>query len=229
MLIAEIIEARTSSNPFRRGTLTEIALPAKMQDAYEALTAAGYELIGDGSFARLFHKAGARYVLKLFSTHDEPYLAFIKLIRESNNIHFPKIFGKVVQVTPHYYALRMEQLTPIGSDWKDVAMVRKYIRAFEARRKPGQQIAPEVEAFMQARPQLKDACDLINRNLIGRFFCDISPANVMMRGDTLVIIDPVSAHAAQNKSLRDNLPAVLYASTQGDTTASTRPSAHPPN
>lgn len=48
--------------------------------------------------------------------------------------------------------------------------------------------------FVQQHPTLLEACDLIS-NLISTdrylFLCDIRLANVMFRGSTLVITDPI--------------------------------------
>lgn len=43
---------------------------------------------------------------------DKGYWAFVKLVQEHPNIHFPRFIGKPLAITQHYNAVRMEKLLP---------------------------------------------------------------------------------------------------------------------
>ena len=47
--------------------------------------------------------------------------------------------------------------------------------------------------FMQGYPKLEQACDLVIDNLLPKFELDIKRDNIMMRGKTIVLSDPIKS------------------------------------
>lgn len=184
--------------------LDELSRPADMKDVFTLLAKAGYqqkmENDAPGAFGAVWHKPGAPYVLKIFSSSDYAYEAFLKLaMAHQDNPHFPKIFGKLVKITPKYYGVRLEPLTPYKYD---STTIRRYTRyrnyMHNADVDPNSIVAMEYEdclEFLYEYPQLKEALDLIIDGLLDIYGNDISNKNLMMRGKTIVITDPVAGTA----------------------------------
>jgi hypothetical protein len=178
-------------------SLNEFTRPPDMDEADAVLIRAGYKHLGSGAYANVYHKQGKPYVLKVFTVFDTAYLAYVNLVQQHPNIHFPKFYGKLIRVTPKYYAIRTEYLDKydeIADKDRSVAVIGRYLfYCAQPPRKQDQQEKFDVATqWMEERPSLKEACDLIAKNLLPKFNEDIHRNNVMMRGDTIVLTDPVS-------------------------------------
>jgi GNAT superfamily N-acetyltransferase len=184
--------------------LDELSIPPDLKDAGEVLKRAGYEQQmaneAPGAFGSVWRKPGAPYVLKIFSSSDYAYEAFLKLaMAHQDNPHFPKIFGKMLKVTPKYNAVRIEPLTPYKYD---STLIRRYTRYRNYMQNndvdPNSIVAMEYEdslEFLYEYPKLKEALDLIIDGLLDVYGNDISNKNIMMRDKTIVITDPVAGTA----------------------------------
>lgn len=164
----------------KKKKLKEFTRPGKRDDYQKILHNAGYRLIGQGGQAEVYHKPGKEYVLKIFSSRDYAYQDFLKLVMAHPNKHFPKIIGKLVKVSPSVYAVRLEPLSSL-TDWEGYDAVRDYMAG---------RLDDEQEQWLEERPELLDALRLITSEL-GEHSRDLHAGNVMMRGNDLVIIDPV--------------------------------------
>ena len=179
--------------------LDEITRPGTIDDAHEILKKAGYAQIGDGYYAEVFAKPGADHVLKLFNSRDKAYQAFVNLAIQNPNIHFPKFKGKMMKITDNYYAIRMEKLTPIAGisgsprDRGIIKLMIEYITRKEDdpfRPFPDQR---QMDVLEKLQPGITAACDVIVELLKHNDAeVDLHLGNVMMRGNTYVITDPVS-------------------------------------
>ena len=172
--------------------LDEITRPGQGNAEY-MLEKAGYEKIGYGMYANVFAKPGADHVLKLFGYRDQAYRDFVNMTIQEPNIHFPKFKGKMMKVTKDYYAIRMEKLEPLSQDKKDtLELMRHYIYAFVRDRFQPFYRATEMENLEKMQPGITEACDLLARLMINnRLALDLHMKNAMMRGNTIVITDPV--------------------------------------
>jgi hypothetical protein len=185
--------------------LTELSIPHDREELSLELMVAGYSPLGSGDFADVYHKPGAAYVLKVFEPRDEAYRAFLTLARShQDNPHFPKIIGKLVNIKNKWFAVRLEKLERYRYD---STLIYRYIRWRDERGKhdPQGMFAMELEdafEFMEEYPKLQEACDLIIDNLLTQggqslaghvpdFRQDIRNDNIMMRGNTIVIVDPI--------------------------------------
>lgn len=152
----------------------EIFRPPTKEDAGEILLRAGYDQIGQGEAALVYHKPGAPNIVKLYQVSDLGFIHYLNLVTSVKNRHFPVIKGKPVQISSEYSAVQMEYLD---------------------------QLTPQMEQqFRQIAWDQPDAVpgDLgVALRLIEEYVFrqsgvipDISITNVMRRGATLVIVDP---------------------------------------
>jgi len=163
--------------------------------AQDKLLDAGWEILGHGSYADVYHKDGMQYVLKVFCK-DNAYLDFIKLVLNNTNEHFPKFYGKLIKVTPKYYAIRMEKLEKFSNN-SLVETIWDYLYF----RNPNYPITDNIlkdknyikSTNIMNEPEnstLKQALDLIIP-LTEYHGTDIKNDNIMLRGNTVVLIDPL--------------------------------------
>lgn len=164
----------------------EITRPSSRIEVDKLLQSAGYYRIGKGAFAAVYHKLGSSYALKIFDSNDRAYLDFISLVKSNNNKHFPIFYGKVIKITSTYSAIRMELLNPYKYNEENI---RNYMRLRDSNlSSPNKEDAID---FMNNNPELKQACDLIIDNLLNKYKQDLKQSNLMSRGNTIVITDPV--------------------------------------
>jgi hypothetical protein len=171
--------------------LFETTRPDDRWTANEILLRAGYEMLGSGSFATVYEKPGSAYVLKLFDSDDLAYIAFINLVKQHPNPHFPKLIGKPIAVSRGFSAIRMEKL---GRYRGDPDLFEVYVTCRDRDVDPhgymGQRMGDVDELFYEY-PTLKTALDLMIDNLTPAFHFDIAQRNLMVRGSTIVFTDPV--------------------------------------
>jgi hypothetical protein len=176
--------------------LTEITRPNKYK-AEEILRNAGYKTLGEGTYGTVFAKPGADHVLKLFLSTDKAYLSFIDLVNSTNNIHFPKFKGKLIRVTDEYYAIRMEILTRVADNTQTAYAARamsNFIRmkqGLKPHTQTPEQVATEMESLEKSQPGIIETCEIIADGISKKYPIDLHNENYMMRGNVLVITDPV--------------------------------------
>jgi hypothetical protein len=154
--------------------LCELFRPETIDDARNILSNAGYQEIGAGTWATIFHKPGEPFVLKLFNQADHAFMHYLNLITKVNNPHFPVIKGKPIRVSNNYVAVRMEFLQPMSP-----AMEQLF-----------QQIDWDNPGNVQG--DLGEALKLIHQYVFRNsgVVPDINLNSVMQRGQTMVIVDP---------------------------------------
>lgn len=174
-------------------SLNEVTRPP-IEQAQDILSKAGYEMIGSGFESLVFKRPGDSYVLKLIDAYATAYFDFIKLAQSSANLHFPRFKGKITNVLPGYYqAIRMEPLTPLTVNGKRVAkIIDNYTKALQDSN--GKSIDfPGIDELEKDQPGIKEACHLLVTNIFNKkhYYNDMHIDNFMMRGNTVVITDPV--------------------------------------
>ena len=190
--------------------LTEISLPNTIDDAYIKLSNSGYEFVNRGSYGMILQKPGLPYVVKLFSSSDEAYKSFLKVISSTTNIHFPKIYGKMIKINERYNAVRIEPLSPLPStgDMR-LSAIYGYMKFYNSNKKdidPG--LWEEIirsRYWMNNNPELKEACDLLIKTLGQKYNLDLKKDNnVMLRGNEIVLTDPYNV----KQSTFDDITAI---------------------
>jgi hypothetical protein len=170
-------------------TLMELQRPAQ-EEAAIILTNAGYEKIGSGYYADVYHRVGDRWVLKLVATRDHAYKKFVDFCGRYESPHLPIFRGKFMRVTSDYAAIRMEKLSPLPPGPKIEKDI--YYMALNLRYYNGEySMLPDNARIWGANhPELRDVLQALGREL-GECCDDICKQNVMFRDDTYVLIDPV--------------------------------------
>lgn len=159
-----------------------------LHDFTKMLRQKGFSSLGSGTFASVFTHPGINYAIKIFSD-DPAYMAYVRFaLAHQDNPHVPKFRGKFMKIDDHHYAVRMELLTTI--DWDRAQQICRCIRAYVLRNSSWFDCEEEFEydpAFAQVAQGI---ADIIKKN---GFELDIHPGNIMTRGNTFVVTDPLIA------------------------------------
>lgn len=158
----------------------------------------GFSPLGRGSYGEVYLPPGKDYVLKLIEADDTAYLEFIRNAKSSGNIHFPRVIGAPVRVAKFVNAVRLEPLQKwnrTGSDedealvWFTWAAQRPDWR--DLLEKPNMERHRRIVGeLLQRNPGLEAAMSLLRKWKKPEYDWDLHPNNIMMRGNTPVIIDP---------------------------------------
>lgn len=183
----------------KESQLDEISRPESQEKADEILRNAGYDRIGTGSFGAVYEKGDK--VIKTFSTIDTAYLKFVRMAKQVNNPHFPKFYGNPIRITNDYLAVKQENLQKYRGD---PTAIKYYIQYLIKDLTSLPDYYEEIEEIEYEYPQFKDACkhiaDLIKSNSDVRL--DLHAANIMVRGSTIVFVDPVSNDSYSEKDIQ---------------------------
>ncbi len=169
--------------------IDEITVPKGKSQAVYLLHRAGYHVMGHpGAFGTVMRKPGSPYVVKLYEANDRAYTTFAEFCRTTTNPYFPRIIGRIVEVTPHYRAVRLEPL----SSPRDEYGATRFLMACEDYIMGRSKIDDDTWSLMEDHPELKEAC-LALRTLMSEhaLHLDLYFYNLMVRGDQYVFIDPV--------------------------------------
>jgi hypothetical protein len=169
--------------------INEITRPEFRNDAVELLQSKGYEQLGSGKFANVFlRKSRPNEVIKLFGTNDEAYESYIDFImKHQDNPHFPKVIGKPMLITPDYYAVKLERLEHYDVKKEGILLQRQISAYVEDDRH-----ISDFKDYLDAFPKFKEALDLLKEfNDEASYEYDIHSGNIMWRGRTLVLTDPL--------------------------------------
>ena len=182
--------------------LNELSRPTSRVEAEKILTDHGYERVAGGTYAVVYGKPGANTVLKLVHKKDVAYLAFVKMALENqSNPHFPRFSSKLIRLNDDYKAVRMERLTPgKGAEDNYRSFIAYGLDLYFARKGNWNSMVDHAKESIrnafEKNPKLQEACDIMIKSL-SQYVNDLHPGNVMFRGDTLVITDPVAPHTWQ--------------------------------
>lgn len=172
--------------------IDELTMPQTFTEAKDRLEDAGYRELGSGYYGSVFQKPGAPYVLKLFSSDDRAYKEFVKMALRSKNNHFPRFKKGLVRINNGFVAIRMEPLEKLPTDdYVDFYMIDRFF-SHDRREMNEEDITDFIsdeygEEFLSALGEIKDLISH-NKGMID----DLHQDNIMLRGNTLVITDPVS-------------------------------------
>jgi hypothetical protein len=151
----------------------------------------GWTLIGHGQFSLVYGNPKFNYVLKIF-TQDTPgsieWLEYV--VANQNNPFLPRVYGKMWRISHTAYAVRMERLMPFKS--KTDPVFAKYIDPELQSRHWEEIFVEENTEFLEANwPDLASAFETILDLSQYNGDDDLNLSNIMKRGNSLVITDPV--------------------------------------
>lgn len=163
--------------------------PRSMQKVIDQMEMEGWELLpkGWGYYSKVFGHPNLPYVAKIFYD-DDGYSKYLELMQNSqDNPHVPKLRGKQMSITDKANVVRIEKLQkvagvtdPIFKQYVDPSLPPTHGNLFDN---------PKNYDFLQENwPELWEL--LLQIKMYGRAD-DISTNNVMKRGNTLVITDPI--------------------------------------
>ena len=182
------------ADPVYRAAKRELK-PSKMKTASERdmamekltdyLEDQGFKHIGQGSFSEIYLKPGYPWMFKLWS-HDPAYLWWITwAAKHQDNPNVPRVKGLPVQIAPDTYVVRLEKLRSRGAyDHTQLADLLNNVETIDDISKE------DLQWIRKEYPGIYDALRVIQR-AGSSFVVDLHSDNIMMRGQTPVLVDPV--------------------------------------
>lgn len=144
----------------------------------------GFNILGSGISGMAFEKSNYPWVFKIFND-DEGYLFFYNYSRQNqNNPHVPKVKGKPLPITPNTFLVRIEKLQELppkmySSELVDIITSIDWAEEFTIEK---QNILKKKYPTI-----LPIITDIVNSG----YSIDFNQNNLMARGNTLVITDPL--------------------------------------
>ena len=197
----EIDELRGYRNdPWYSAAQKELA-PANMKTASERdmamekltdyLETQGFKHIGQGSFSEIYLKQGYPWMFKLWS-HDPAYLWWITwAAKHQDNPNVPRVKGLPMRIAKDTYVVRLEKLR--GLVRRDGNLSKGYDRLayLVDRIESVDDLSKEDLQWIRSEyPGVYDILRVIQR-AGSDFVVDLHGDNIMLRGQTPVITDPV--------------------------------------
>ena len=145
----------------------------------------GYKkyMLGSGIFGIVYARPEDNFVLKIYTT-DRGYESFLKFIGDHKGSPFvPKLRGKPMRIN-RYTLIRIEKLTEMPMD--DYMAVNHYLfsTSLMLRKVSTNELNKKFPGFTEFLDELKENAQLNHMGL------DMHMGNIMMRGNTPVVIDP---------------------------------------
>lgn len=196
------IDAELNSELARPGPVTRRDYPtveADRQRISDYIKAQGWSYLGHGAFSVSFTKSDTPWVMKVMTETDPGYIRFYSLAKRSDNPHFPEVGrmgvlkiplgGKIVPV----HVVMLEKLN--DSPPRGVVDIRSDISLYAespSRFPLSKSITdrfPELESALNELVGLKSKKVSYSDQPMYRI--DLHSGNIMYRGNTPVIIDPL--------------------------------------
>lgn len=161
------------------------------QELEKYLADSGYKLLGSGFFANVWAKPGERFVIKVGNndTINDCYLDFLKFIQGKQSPHLPKI-GRIRNYDG-WYIIPIERLEPLHlpTNREDAQFVHAYWKCYKRFKK--EEFCKQADEGKIKYPDLTEILEQIRDEFINTCGLDIGYTNMMLRGNTLVITDPL--------------------------------------
>jgi hypothetical protein len=171
----------------------DVKLDIQFDQWTEIMSQNGFTHLGSGSFGSVYEKDGYPWVFKIFKA-DPAYLKFFKFARRNqNNPNLPKIKGGLIQINNETFAVRIEKLREITRNefLKVDEIVNTFIDIIADERTPDELEPDEYTMFKQHYNLYEIVYALWNSDTFKHTILDIHGGNIMMRGNTPVLSDPV--------------------------------------
>jgi hypothetical protein len=153
------------------------------------LESRGFVHLGSGAFGGTYEKAGYPWIFKVFK-NDDAYRYYIKYaMAHQANINLPRVKGRVIKINDETYAVRLEKLSPIDKVlYLDLyAAVRAMVTSEGMI--PHRETAEFIDSFRKEYPGIYE---IIGDMLKLPYRLDFTQDNIMIRGNTPVVIDPIA-------------------------------------
>ena len=175
--------------------------PSKMKTASERdmamekltdyLETQGFKHIGQGSFSEIYLKPGYPWMFKLWS-HDPAYLWWITwAAKHQDNPNVPKVKGLPVRIAPGTYVVRLEKLRGLIRRKGNLSRGYDRLAYLVDRIESVDDLSKEDLQWIRSEyPGVYDILRVIQK-AGSDFVVDLHGDNIMLRGQTPVITDPV--------------------------------------
>jgi hypothetical protein len=140
----------------------------------------GYSLLGSGCYSAVFEGKNKKQAIKIGSTLADPWLIYAEQIQKLDNPLFPRIYSLHCFEYEDYYVAITERLQVLGEDYgPDSSWMN---------------LAREIRDCTSTEPLVRQAGQLLNSLLhtIDYARLDLHHGNIMLRGDQLVLNDPLA-------------------------------------
>lgn len=159
----------------------------KLNSIVAKLNRLGYKKysIGEGFYGRVYARPQDDYVIKIFR-QDRGYTRFLQYIRENrNNPYVPKLRGKIIKLPNNFNLVRIEKLGIIPYDLHSKIL-------FAANNPHDKPLVDKINKMFPGLLTFIAELKEMVRHSGKTLHFDLHRNNMMMRGDTPVIIDPFS-------------------------------------
>lgn len=141
----------------------------------------GFKMLGYGCYAAVFDSnVDPNLVYKIGVRASDPFLAYIKQDKLKTNPHFPRIYDILEEDS--WYMVKMERLEPIPSH---KALLSKDIRSLVEEDGDTLSLLTPTHDLMAIAHHIKTLAESLEVKV------DLHAGNIMMRGTTPVITDPL--------------------------------------
>ena len=151
----------------------------------------GFKHLGTGNYGSVYERSGYPWVFKIF-TYDKAYFDFLNYARRNQrNPHIPKIKGRYIRINKNTYAVRLEKLRPISdTEFKKISEVLNKIDMIL--NNSDSDPTPDEVQFIKNNMNLYELMmTLTKTDTFMDYGVDLHQSNIMMRGNTPVLADPV--------------------------------------
>lgn len=171
------------------GTYDLRSAPVQSVDELSALMAKnGYKEIGAGEYGAVYGNDRLNQVIKIYN--DECYEAFVKLCKSRpGDPHLPKFRGNSVRLRNGARMIRLERLTPAKE-----ATISQVHLLYSIAQRPEEK---EMWGLEGEKGSMVETLEALIAGMPTMCRVDLNAGNIMMRGQTAVIIDPFN-HATKD-------------------------------
>lgn len=182
-----------------------------IDDFADELARKGYRLqsLGDGLYSQVFAKPGGKYVYKLFTVKDTGYLEYLKYAMANQyNPHVPRIFGKPIKIEmpgnrdhthgQQFLIVKLERLKEYynGNPTPDINVimdVMDWLHDSKTKKTMSRKQHDLAQSVKKNYPDLFKILEWLYelQRATGKN-PDLHTGNVMLRGNTVVITDPLT-------------------------------------
>jgi hypothetical protein len=152
---------------------------------HKELISRGFKKIGSGSFSVVYEHPSYPWIFKLFR-EDPAYMWYLNYALEhQDDPHVPRIKGRFMQLQTdggRLYLVRLEKLKTRNTH-PSIKAAQRYIAALERKKS---------DDSLSRFPNLAQSIDDINSSKPRRYNWDIGKNNIMFRGSTPVLNDPLA-------------------------------------
>lgn len=165
---------------------------AQLDKFTEFMEINGFKALGQGYHGAVFEKPGYPWVFKVYK-EDPAYANFVRwALSNQGNPNVPRFKGKPVSIAPDTYVVRMENLEPLRGSHRDLVRVLTRISdEWDTTADADMMKTDDARWLAKHHPGIYDIVRVAYRAW-PHLVLDTHGDNVMLRGNTPVLTDPVS-------------------------------------